>query len=200
MKARLGILLSGRGSNFLAIHRATVRGELAAEISCVIANRADAPGLLKAREMGLPAYFVRTRGDREAYETEMAALLEQHRVQLVCLAGFMKILGPVLLRQFAGRILNIHPALLPAFPGLHAQEQAWRYGVKYAGCTVHFVDAGVDTGPVVAQAVVPVLDDDTPTALADRILEQEHRLYAEAIKFVIENQYVIDGRRVMKKK
>jgi len=200
MTARLGILLSGRGSNFLAIHRATVRRELPAEIACVIANKATAPGLLKARELGLPAYFVPSRGDRDAYETEMADLLEKHQVRLVCLAGFMKILGPVLLRRFAGRILNIHPALLPAFPGLDAQAQALRYGVKFSGCTVHFVDAGVDTGPIVAQAVVPVLDDDSPAVLAARILEQEHRLYAEAIKFVIENQYVIDGRRVVKKK
>jgi phosphoribosylglycinamide formyltransferase-1 len=199
MTAKLGILLSGRGSNFLAIHDATVRGELDARITCVIANKAQAPGLLKAQELGLPAYYVKTRGDRDQYESRMADLLEEHAVDLVCLAGFMKIVGPVLLRRFAGQILNIHPALLPAFPGLHAQEQALQYGVKYSGCTVHFVDAGVDTGPIIAQAVVPVLDEDTADDLAARILKQEHRLYASAIKFVLENQYVIDGRRVVKK-
>jgi phosphoribosylglycinamide formyltransferase-1 len=199
MTAKLGVLLSGRGSNFLAIHDATVRGELDARITCVISNKSQAPGLLRAREFGLPAYCVKTRGERDAYEAEMADLLEQHEVDLVCLAGFMKIVGPVLLGRFAGRILNIHPALLPAFPGLHAQEQAVRYGVKFSGCTVHFVDAGVDTGPIIAQAVVPVLDDDNPDDLAARILKQEHRLYASALKFVLENQYVIDGRRVVKK-
>ena len=195
---RLGVLLSGRGSNFLAIREHIAAGRLAAEIAVVVSDNAAAPGLAAARALGVPAGHADPSGrTRREYETELVRILAGHAVDLVVLAGYMRLGGPTLLDRFAGRILNIHPALLPAFPGLHAQRQALEHGVRYSGCTVHFVDRGMDTGPIIAQAVVPVLDDDTEASLADRILREEHRLYADAIRLVIENEYVMDGRRVV---
>jgi len=200
MKKKLGILLSGRGSNFLAIYQALSNEDFPAEIGCIISNKKTAPGLIKAIELGLPSYYVKTIGEKRDYEQQMIDLLEVHKTDLVCLAGFMKILGPDFVGRFRGRILNIHPALLPSFPGLHAQRRALEYGVKYSGCTVHFVDEGVDTGPIVDQIVVPILNDDTQETLSARILEQEHQLYIRAIKYVLGNQYIIKERRVLKKK
>jgi len=198
---RLGILLSGRGSNFLAIHGHIVAGRLDAEIAGVVSDQPDAPGLARARELGLPAFCVeragRTKGE---FEDAIARVLEAQAVELVCLAGFMRVLGPGFIRRFPQRILNIHPSLLPAFPGLHAQRQALAHGVRFSGCTVHFVDEGVDSGPIVAQAVVPVRDDDTEEELAARILVEEHRLYAEAIAKILAGRWFLDGRRLLEKK
>lgn len=191
----LGILLSGRGSNFEAIARNVQAGKIPAKIAVVISNREEASGLAKAREMGLAARFIPSKGkEREAYDREVVAALEEAKVDLVCLAGFMRILSPYFIRAFPRRILNIHPALLPAFPGLDAQKQALDYGVKFSGCTVHIVDEGVDTGPIIRQAVVPVLDDDTEETLAARILKEEHRIYSEAICLMLEGRAV--SRRV----
>ncbi len=200
MKKKIAILLSGRGSNFLAISSAVERGELDAEIACVISDRADAPGLAKAREIGYDAIFIDPKGKgREEFDRLVVEELKKRGVDLVCLAGFMRILTPYFVSQYRGRILNIHPALLPAFPGLEAQRQAWEHGVKYSGCTVHFVDEGVDTGPILLQAVVPVYDHDTPETLAARILEEEHKLYPRAIALVLEDRVEISGRRVLLK-
>ena len=197
---KLGILLSGRGSNFEAIARNAQAGKIPAEIAVVISNREDAPGLARARELGLNARFISSKGkDREAYDREVVAALHELQVHLVCLAGFMRILSPYFIREFPGRILNIHPALLPAFPGLEAQKQALEYGAKFTGCTVHIVDEGVDTGPIVCQAVVPVLDDDTVESLSARILKEEHRIYSEAICLLLEDRVLIEGRRVLLK-
>ncbi|MGH9433938.1 MAG: phosphoribosylglycinamide formyltransferase [Terriglobia bacterium] len=193
----LGVLLSGRGSNFEAIANNVQAGKVPARIAIVISNREDAPGLARAREMGLKAVSIPSQGkDREAFDRELAAALKASQVDLVCLAGFMRVLGPTMVRAFPNRILNIHPALLPAFPGADAQKQALDYGVKFTGCTVHIVDAGVDTGPIVCQAVVPVLDGDTVELLSTRILGEEHRIYSDAICLVLEERVVIDGRRV----
>lgn len=201
MKKKIAILLSGRGSNFLAISGAIERGELDAEIACVISDRADAPGLAKAREIGYDAIFIEPKGkSREEFDRLVVEELKKRNVELVCLAGFMRILSPYFVSEYRGRILNIHPALLPAFPGLEAQRQAWEHGVKYSGCTVHFVDEGVDTGPILLQAVVPVYDHDTPETLAARILEEEHKLYPRAIALVLEDRLEIVGRRVLLKK
>lgn len=198
---RLGILLSGRGSNFLAIHGHIAAGRLDAVIAGVVSDQPDAPGLARARELGLPAFCVeragRTKGE---FEDAIAHVLEAQAVELVCLAGFMRVLGPGFIRRFPQRILNIHPSLLPAFPGLHAQRQALTHGVRFSGCTVHFVDEGVDSGPIVAQAVVPVRDDDTEEELAARILVEEHRLYAEAIAKILAGRWFLDGRRLLEKK
>ena len=197
---RLGILLSGRGSNFEAIARNVQAGRIPAEIAVVISNKADAQGLATAREMGLATRFIPSKGkEREAFDREVVAVLREFQVDLVCLAGFMRILSPYFIREFPQRILNIHPALLPAFPGEEAQKQALEYGVKFSGCTVHLVDEGVDTGPSVCQAVVPVLDDDTPETLAARILKEEHRIYSEAICLLLEDRIRIEGRRVLRK-
>ena len=193
----LGILLSGRGSNFEAIAANVQAGKIPARIAIVISNREDAPGLARARELGLKALAITSRGkDRDAFDCELAGALKSSHVDLVCLAGFMRILGPAVIREFPGRILNIHPALLPSFPGIDAQRQALDYGVKVTGCTVHIVDEGVDTGPIVAQAVVPVLDDDTVEALSARILNEEHRIYSEALCRMLEGAVEIRGRRV----
>jgi phosphoribosylglycinamide formyltransferase-1 len=198
---KLGILLSGRGSNFEAIARNVQAGRVPAEIGVVISNKEEAPGLATARQMGLKAVCIPSKGkEREAFERELVAALREHEVDLVCLAGFMRVLTPYFIREFRGRILNIHPALLPSFPGVEAQKQALDYGVKWTGCTVHFVDEGVDTGPVVCQAAVPVLDDDTPETLAARILKEEHRIYTEAICLIVEDKIRIEGRRVLVKK
>jgi phosphoribosylglycinamide formyltransferase 1 len=198
MKKRLGILLSGRGSNFEAIACNVEAGSVDAEIAIVIANRPEAGGLEAARRMGLPAVCLPSKGvDREAYDRSLIAELEQARVDLVCLAGYMRLLSGMFTRAFPNRILNIHPSLLPAFPGLDAQYQAWVHGVKFSGCTVHFVDENLDSGPIVQQAVVPVLDSDTPEALSARILAEEHRIYSEALRIVLSGKYRIDGRRVV---
>jgi phosphoribosylglycinamide formyltransferase 1 len=194
----IGILLSGRGSNFEAIARNVAAGKIPAKIALVISNREQAPGLERARAMGLKTLFIPSRGkEREAYDQEVVAALKEAKADLVCLAGFMRILSPVLVRAFPGRILNIHPALLPAFPGLDAQKQALDYGVKFSGCTVHIVDEGMDTGPIVLQAVVPVLDDDTVETLSARILKEEHRIYSEAVCLMLENKVRIEGRRTV---
>ncbi len=194
----LGILLSGRGSNFEAIARNVQSGKIPASIALVLSNREDAPGLALAREMGLTTRFIPSKGkEREAYDCEVVAALQEFRVDLVCLAGFMRILSPYFIRAFPRRILNIHPALLPAFPGLDAQKQALEYGAKFTGCTVHIVDEGVDTGPIIRQAVVPILDDDTVETLSARILKEEHRIYSEAICLMLEEKIRFEGRRAV---
>lgn len=194
----LGILLSGRGSNFEAIARNVRAGKIPAQIAVVISNREEAPGLALARQMNLETRFIPSQGNsREAFDREVVAVLKQFRVDLVCLAGFMRILSPYFVREFPQRILNIHPALLPAFPGAEAQKQALEYGVRFTGCTVHIVDEGVDTGPIVCQAVVPVLDEDTVETLSARILKEEHRIYSEAICLLLEDRIRIEGRRVL---
>jgi phosphoribosylglycinamide formyltransferase-1 len=182
MSARLGILISGRGSNFLAIADAIAQGRLDAEIAIVISNRADAPGLAAAGKRGLPVAMIPSRGlEREVFDRMLTAELRKHRVDLVCLAGFMRLLSPEFVREFRGRILNIHPSLLPSFPGLHAQRQALEHGVKVTGCTVHYVDDGLDSGRIVLQAAVPVEEGDTEESLSARILQEEHRIYPQAI-------------------
>jgi phosphoribosylglycinamide formyltransferase 1 len=184
---RIAILLSGRGSNFVAIHEAIRRGDLNAEICCVISNVPDAAGLAKAREFGLNTVSLPSRGIvRAEYDRLLLATLRPWAPTLVCLAGFMRILSAGFLREYAGRVLNIHPALLPSFPGLHAQRQALQYGVKVSGCTVHLVDEGVDTGPILLQRAVEILDGDTEETLSARILEQEHDLYWRAITLVLD--------------
>ena len=194
----LGILLSGRGSNFEAIARNIGSGKIPdARISIVISNKADAGGLQSARRMGLMALGIPTKGKtHEEHDREIVAALQKHEVNLVCLAGYMRLLSPWFVRQFPYRVLNIHPSLLPAFPGLEAQEQAFAYGVKVSGCTVHFVDEELDHGPIIVQKTVPVLDSDDEHALSARILEQEHIAYSEAIKIVLEGGYEIAGRRL----
>jgi phosphoribosylglycinamide formyltransferase-1 len=198
MNKRLGILLSGRGSNFLAIADAIASRRLDAEIAVVISNRDGAAGIALARERGLNARVLPSAGlDREIYDRQLVAEIEKNNVGLVCLAGYMRILSGYFIHRFPMRILNIHPSLLPAFPGLDAQHQALEHGVKFSGCTVHFVDDGLDSGPILRQAVVPVLDDDTAESLSARILEQEHRIYTEAIALVLSGRYRIEGRRVI---
>jgi phosphoribosylglycinamide formyltransferase-1 len=198
---KLGILLSGRGSNFEAIARNVQAGKIPAEIAIVISNKEEALGLATARQMGLNARFIPSKGrEREDFERELVAVLREYQVDLVCLAGFMRVLTPYFIREFKGRILNIHPALLPSFPGVEAQKQALDYGVKFTGCTVHIVDEGVDTGPVVCQAAVPVLDEDTVETLSHRILKEEHRIYSEAICLLIEDRVRLEGRRTLLKK
>jgi phosphoribosylglycinamide formyltransferase 1 len=195
---RLGILISGRGSNFEAIADHVTDGDLDAEIAVVISNRAEARGLEAARTRGLKAVCLPSKGlDREVYDRMLAAELHKHGVELVCLAGFMRLLSAGFIREFPNRILNIHPSLLPAFPGLDAQHQALAHGVKITGCTVHFVDEDLDAGPIVIQAAVPVMDDDTEETLSARILKQEHRIYSEAIGIVIAGKYRVEGRRVL---
>ncbi|HZO99875.1 MAG TPA: phosphoribosylglycinamide formyltransferase [Terriglobia bacterium] len=197
---KLGILLSGRGSNFEAIAHNVRAGKIPAEIAVVISNKEDALGLATARNLGLPARFIPSKGkEREAYDREVVAVLKEFQVDLVCLAGFMRILSPYFVRAFPQRILNIHPALLPSFPGEQAQKQALEYGVKFTGCTVHIVDEGVDTGPIVLQAVVPVQDDDTVETLSARILNEEHRIYSEAICLLLQDRVQVVGRRVLPK-
>ncbi len=198
MKKRIGILLSGRGSNFEAIARNVASGMIDAEIAVVIANRPEAKGLETARKLGLTALSLPSKGlDREVYDRQVVAELKKHQVDLVCLAGYMRLLSAYFVREFPQRILNIHPALLPSFPGLDAQHQAIDHGVKVSGCTVHFVDENLDSGPILVQAVVPVLNDDNADTLSARILEQEHRIYSEAINIVLSGKYHIEGRRVV---
>jgi len=196
----LGILLSGRGSNFEAIANNIDAGRLAARIAIVISNRAAAGGIEAARNRGLQALVIPSQGrEREAHDREVVAALRQAGVELVILAGYMRLLSPWFIQQFPQRILNIHPALLPAFPGLDAQKQAFDYGVKISGCSVHFVDEHLDHGPIIVQRAVPVLPEDDEHTLAARILEQEHQAYTEAIGIVIEGNYEIAGRRVVRK-
>jgi len=195
---RIGVLVSGRGSNLQALIDAALRGELGGEVGVVVSNVEGALALARAREAGIPAVYHDHRGKkREDFDAEVVAILRAHRVDLVCLAGFMRLLSPVFVRAFPGRILNIHPALLPAFPGLDAQRQAWERGAKVSGATVHLVDEGLDSGPIVAQEAVPVLSSDTPETLAARILEVEHRLYPRAARLVLEGRCRVEGRRVI---
>ncbi len=197
---KLGILLSGRGSNFEAIANSIDAGRIPdARIAVVVSNRAEARGLEIARQRGLNAVCIPSKGlDREVYDRLVVAELRRNEVDLVCLAGFMRLLSAYFVREFERRILNIHPSLLPAFPGLDAQHQALEHGVKISGCTVHFVDEFLDAGPIVVQTAVPVLDEDTAESLSARILEQEHRIYTEAINIVLSGQYRIEGRRVLR--
>ena len=198
MKKRIAILLSGRGSNFEAIADNVAAGRVNAEIAVVLSNRADALGLERARQRGLPGVLLPSKGlEREAYDRQVVAALQEKQVDLVCLAGFMRVLSPYFIREFRNRILNIHPALLPAFSGLEAQRQAVEHGVKVSGCTVHFVDEFVDHGPIIKQACVPVLDDDTAETLAARILREEHRTYSEAINLVLNDRIRVEERRVV---
>jgi phosphoribosylglycinamide formyltransferase 1 len=198
MSGRLGILISGRGSNFLAIADAIANSRLDAEIAIVISNRLEAPGIAAAQQRGLRALAIASKGlDREAYDRQLIEELRKSRVDLVCLAGYMRILSGHFIREFHRRILNIHPSLLPAFPGLDAQHQALEHGVKFSGCTLHFVEEGLDSGPIISQAVVPVLADDTAESLSARILKEEHRIYPEAIGLVLSGRYQIGGRRVI---
>jgi phosphoribosylglycinamide formyltransferase 1 len=199
---RLGILLSGRGSNFLAIAKAIREGRLSGvEIVVVLSNIEDAPGLAVAREMTLPAFAIPSAGRKRAeHDAAMIALLREHKVDLVCLAGYMRIISPAFVAAFPDRILNVHPSLLPAFPGLDAQRQAFEYGAKVAGCSVHFVDEAVDHGVIVLQKTVAVNDDDTAETLSARILEQEHIAYPEAIARVLGGEYTIQGRRYLRRK
>ena len=194
----IGILLSGRGSNFEAIAKNVASGKISnARIAIVISNRTDAGGIEVAQRLGLEAVVIPSKGKaREDHDREVAAKLQQQSVDLVCMAGYMRLLSPWFVKQFPHRILNIHPSLLPAFPGLEAQEQAFAYGVKVAGCTVHFVDEELDHGPIIVQKSVPVLDSDDEHTLAARILEQEHIAYSEAIKIVLEGNFNIVGRRI----
>ena len=195
---RLGVMLSGRGSNFEAIADNIAAGRLDAEIAVVISNRPEAPGLESARRRGLNACSLPSRGlDREEYDRQVIAQLKENQVDLVVLAGFMRMLSATFIREFPMRVLNIHPSLLPAFTGLDAQHQAFEYGVRYSGCTVHFVDEHLDHGPILLQAAVPVEPGDTAETLSARILKAEHRIYSEAIAIVLGGNYRIDGRRVI---
>jgi len=197
----LGILLSGRGSNFTAIATNVRAGKIPnARIAVVISNKASADGIETAKKLNLTTAVVPSKGkDREVHDREVVGALKQHKVDLICLAGYMRLLSPWFVQQFPQRILNIHPSLLPSFPGLEAQQQAFAYGVKVAGCTVHFVDEELDHGAIIVQKTVPVLEMDDEHALAERILEQEHIAYTEAINFVLQGNYDIVGRRLVSK-
>ena len=199
MAKRIGVLLSGRGSNFEALADSIAAGRIpGAEIAIVISNREGAPGIARAQERGIPVRVLASKGlEREVYDRMLVAALDDARVNLVCLAGFMRLLSSYFVEAFPQKILNIHPSLLPAFPGLEAQRQALEHGVKFSGCTVHFVDESLDAGPIVVQAAVPVRDGDTEEALAARILTEEHRIYTEAVRLVLSGEYRIEGRRVV---
>ena len=195
---KLGVLISGRGSNLQALIDVQQRGDLGGAIAVVISNVEGAPGLERARGAGIPSVVRDHRGrKREDYDAELVSVLRDHGVELVCLAGFMRLLSPVFIRAFPGRVLNVHPALLPAFPGLDAQRQAFEHGVKVSGATVHLVDEGLDSGPIVAQEAVPVRTDDTVESLAARILEAEHRIYPQAVRLLLGGRCRIEGRRVI---
>ena len=196
---KLAILLSGRGSNFQAIHDAIQRGELDASIVCVISNRPDAPGISRARNFGYAAHVLdhKAFANRAAHEAEVLRVLEEAQPDFICLAGYMRLLGAPFIERWRNRILNIHPSLLPSFPGVDAQAQAAAYGVKVSGCTVHFVDEQLDAGPILVQRAVPVLDDDTAETLAARILAQEHEAYVEALKKLATRTWRVAGRRVV---
>ena len=197
--SRIGILLSGRGSNFEAIAQNVLSGRLDCQIGFVFSNKPNAPGLARARQLGLPCGSIESAGlDRVGFDSQVADLLHQCGVDLVCLAGYMRLLSGHFVRQFPERVLNIHPSLLPAFPGLDAQHQALVHGVKITGCTVHFVDENLDSGPILLQSAVPVLDGDTLETLSSRILAEEHKIYSQAISWVLKGNYRIEGRRVIK--
>src|SRR5229473_1117520 len=200
MAKRIGVLLSGRGSNFEALADSVAAGRIPnAEIAVVVSNRDGAPGIEKAQLRKIATRVISSKGlERETYDRQVVAVLRQYNVDLVCLAGYMRLLSPFFVASFPNRILNIHPSLLPSFPGLESQRQALEYGVKFAGCTVHFVDENLDAGPIIAQATVPVLDEDTEASLSEKILKQEHRIYSEAVCIVLEGKYKIVGRRVVK--
>jgi phosphoribosylglycinamide formyltransferase 1 len=200
MNKRIGVLLSGRGSNFEALAESVAAGRIPnAEIAIVVSNREGAPGIQRAAGRGISARVIPSKGlEREAYDLQVVAALKEYKVDLVCLAGYMRLLSPYFVAAFPRRILNIHPSLLPSFPGLESQRQALEYGVKVAGCTVHFVDENLDAGPIVLQAVIPVKDEDTEAALSERILREEHRIYSEAVRIVLEGKYKIEGRRVLR--
>jgi len=199
MNKRIGVLLSGRGSNFLALADSVAAGRIPdAEISIVVSNREGAAGIEKAKDRGISTRVIPSKGlEREPYDRQVVAVLHEHGVDLICLAGYMRLLSPYFVASFPNRILNIHPSLLPSFPGLESQRQALEYGVKIAGCTVHFVDENLDAGPIVLQAAIPVHDADTEATLSERILAEEHRIYSEAVKIVLEGKYKIAGRRVV---
>jgi phosphoribosylglycinamide formyltransferase-1 len=199
MKKRIAVLLSGRGSNFEALANSVAAGRIPnAEIAVVVSNRENAQGIVKARERGVEARTIPSKGlEREVYDKLVVAELRDKNVDLVCLAGYMRLLSPYFVAAFPQRILNIHPSLLPAFPGLESQRQALEHGAKFTGCTVHFVDENLDAGPIVLQAVVPIQDGDTENTLSERILCQEHRIYSEAVRIVLEGRYRLDGRRVL---
>jgi phosphoribosylglycinamide formyltransferase-1 len=200
MAKRIGVLLSGRGSNFEALADSVAAGRIPdAEIAIVLSNREGAPGIDKAKQRGIATRVIPSKGlEREAYDRQVADVLHEHKVDLICLAGYMRLLSPYFVASFPNCILNIHPSLLPSFPGLESQRQALEYGVKFAGCTVHFVDENLDAGPIVLQAVVAVLDGDTDATLSERILAEEHRIYSEAARIVLEGNYKIAGRRVIR--
>ena len=199
MKKRIGVLLSGRGSNFEALAESVAAGRIPnAEIALVISHREGAPGIERARERGIDARVIPSKGlERETYDRQVVAALQEKKIDLVCLAGYMRLLSPYFVQAFRGRILNIHPSLLPAFPGLESQRQALEYGTKFAGCTVHFVDETLDAGPIILQSAVPIRDDDTVESLSGRILAEEHRIYSQAVRIVLEGRFRIDGRRVI---
>ena len=199
MNRTLGVLISGRGSNLQAIIDAVASGRIDARIAVVISNRPEAAGLERARAAGIEAICLghKAYATREEYDRALVAALRQRGVGLVCLAGFMRLLGPPFIEAFPNAILNVHPALLPAFPGLDAQHQAWAHGVKISGATVHLVDCNLDAGPIVLQSAVPVLDDDTPESLSARILAEEHRIYPEAIKILLDGRWRVEGRRFL---
>jgi phosphoribosylglycinamide formyltransferase-1 len=198
-RGRIAVFLSGRGSNFLAIHDAVLRGAIDAEIVLVLSNVETAPGLAAARERGLEALWLNPKAyaTRDDYDAALLAEVRKREVDLICLAGYMKIVTPLLCRAYVHRLMNIHPALLPAFPGLHVQQKAIDWGVRYSGATVHFVAEEVDMGPIILQAVVPVLQDDTEQTLSARILEEEHKLYPEAVRLYFEGRVEVRGRRVL---
>jgi phosphoribosylglycinamide formyltransferase-1 len=199
MNKRIGVLLSGRGSNFEALADSVVAGRIpGAEIAIVFSNKPDAHGLERAKARGMHARAIASKGlQREEYDRQVVAILQEHGVDLVCLAGYMRLLSPYFVAAFPQRILNIHPSLLPSFPGLESQKQALEYGVKIAGCTVHFVDENLDAGPIVFQTTVPVFDEDDEHTLSERILREEHRIYTEAVNIVLGGNYKIAGRRVL---
>ncbi|HTX16061.1 MAG TPA: phosphoribosylglycinamide formyltransferase [Candidatus Baltobacteraceae bacterium] len=201
MKKCIGVLISGRGSNFEALAASVDAGRIPnAEIAIVLSHREDAPGLDRARQRRIPARAIASKGlEREAFDRQVVAALQEKNVDLVCLAGYMRLLSPYFVRAFPNRILNIHPSLLPAFPGLEAQRQALEHGVKFTGATVHFVDEQLDAGPIIVQAVVPIEDADTVDTLSARILREEHRIYTDAVNIVLEGRYRIEGRRVLVK-
>jgi phosphoribosylglycinamide formyltransferase 1 len=199
MSKRIGVLLSGRGSNFEALADSVAAGRIpGAEIAMVMCNREGAPGVARANERGIATRVIASKGlERETYDRQVVAVLNEYKVDLICLAGYMRLLSPYFVAAFPNRILNIHPSLLPSFPGLESQRQALEYGVKFAGCTVHFVDENLDAGPIVLQAAVAVQDGDTEATLSEKILREEHRIYSEAVRIVLEGKFKIVGRRVV---
>ncbi|ACI19654.1 phosphoribosylglycinamide formyltransferase [Dictyoglomus thermophilum] len=201
-RKRLGVLVSGRGSNLQALIDASKDKDYPAEVVVVISNNPSAYAIERAKRENIPVFVVERENykNKKEYEEKIKEILQSFRVDLVVLAGYMKIVGKTLLEAFPNRIINIHPSLLPSFPGLEAQKQAWEYGVKISGCTVHFVDEGIDSGPIIGQRAVPVYDDDTPETLAERILQEEHKLIVESVKKVLTEEYEIIGRRVVFKK